>query len=98
MNAADLKTQLAELEKSVATLNDPEKTLKQVQIRNLQNQLDGMSLDDISKKLEEVPLPDLSEMDKQIKAAKDAEKAQADRVQALNSVFGIVTKAVGLVL
>lgn len=98
MTPEDLNQRIAEMKTVAAALFEPDKTLQQIQIRNLQNQIDGMALAELAAHLEQIALPDLAKIDEMIKEAQDAQKAQEDRVNALNSVFSIVSKAVGLVL
>ena len=57
-----------------------------------------MALSDIADKMATITTPTIADMDAKIKAAKDATAAQSMRVDAINSVIGLIKKGVGLVL
>lgn len=57
-----------------------------------------MTLSDLRQKLEQIQLPDLREIDKQIAAANDATTAHQTRVAAFDIAFGILKTTLGVIL
>ncbi len=98
MTRDELNQKIAALESAANTLQEPDRTLKSVEINTLKNQIDGMALSDIADKMATISTPTVAEMDKKIEAAKEATAAQNMRVDAINSVIGLIKKGVGLVL
>jgi hypothetical protein len=98
MTRDELNQKIAALESAASTLEEPDRTLTSVQINNLKNEIDGMALSDIADKMATITTPTIADMDAKIKAAKDATAAQSMRVDAINSVIGLIKKGVGLVL
>lgn len=98
MTRDELNQKIAALESAANTLQEPDRTLKTVEINTLKNQIDGMALSDIADKMATISTPTVAEMDKKIEAAKKATAAQNMRVDAINSVIGLIRKGVGLVL
>lgn len=98
MTRDELNQKIAALESAASTLKEPDRTLTSVKINNLKNEIDGMSLSDIADKMASISTPAIAEMDAKIKAAKDATAAQNMRVDAINSVLGLIQKGIGLAL
>lgn len=102
MTRDKLNQKIAALESAADTLQEPDRTLKTVEINTLKNQIDGLALSDIADKMATISTPTVAEIDKKIEAAKEAAKkataAQNMRVDAINSVIGLIRKGVGLVL
>ncbi|WP_323795169.1 hypothetical protein [Nisaea sp.] len=98
MTRDELNQKIASLESAAGSLDEPDRTLTTVKINNLKNEIDGMSLSDIADKMATIKTPTIADMDAKIKAAKDATAAQSMRVDAINSVIGLIKKGVGLVL
>ena len=98
MTRDELNQKIAALESAAGTLEEPDRSLTSVEINNLKNQIDGMALADIAAKMATITTPTVAEMDAKIKAAKDATAAQNMRVNAINSVIGLIKKGIGLVL
>tara|TARA_E500000305_G_scaffold40145_1_gene30697 strand:- start:843 stop:1139 length:297 start_codon:yes stop_codon:yes gene_type:complete len=98
MTRDELNQKIAALESAASTLEEPDRTLTNVEINNLKNQIDGMSLSKIADKMATISTPTIADMDAKIKAAKDATAAQSMRVDAINSVIGLIKKGIGLVL
>ena len=96
MTRDELNQKIAALESAASTLKEPDRTLKSVEINTLKNQIDGMALSDIADKMATITTPTVAEMDKKIEAAKEATAAQNMRVDAINSVIGLIKKGVGL--
>jgi len=57
-----------------------------------------MALSDNADKMTTTTTPTIADMDAKSKTAKDATAAQSMRVDAINSVIGLIKKGVGLVL
>jgi len=98
MTRDELNQKIAALENAASTLKEPDRTLISVKINDLKNEIDGMSLSDIADKMASISTPAIAEMDAKIKAAKDATAAQNMRVDAINSVMGLIQKGIGLAL
>lgn len=98
MTRDELNQKIAALENAADTLKEPDRTLTSVEINNLKNEIDGMSLSAIADKMATIETPTVTEMDAKIKAAQDATAAQSMRVDAINSVIGLIKKGIGLVL
>ena len=98
MTRDELNQKIAALESAADTLQEPDRTLKTVEINTLKNQIDGMALSDIADKMATISTPTVAEMGKKIEAAKKATAAQNMRVDAINSVIGLIKKGFGLVL
>ncbi|MEO9904030.1 MULTISPECIES: hypothetical protein [Alphaproteobacteria] len=98
MTRDELNQKIAALESAAGSLEEPDRTLTTVKINDLKNEIDGMSLSEIAAKMATINTPTIADMDKKIAAAKDATAAQSMRVDAINSVIGLIKKGVGLVL
>lgn len=98
MNIQELEAKIAQLMDAANGLTGPEKVLKRIEIRNLENDIDGAALDDITTRLNQIALPDLEKIDEKIAAAKNAMSAEAERAQAIGVALGILRTGLGLVL
>lgn len=98
MNIEELEAKISELMDAANGLTGPEKALKRIEIRNLENDIDGAVLDEIVQHLNRMALPDIQRIDVQIAAAKDATSAEAQRAEAIGVAIGILRTGLGLVL
>ena len=98
MDEAELKKQIAELEAVANTLTGIDQTLKLNQLDTLRIKLAPMALNKINALLQTMSPPDIADMKAKIASAKDAMKAQQERVQLFNQALGMITKGLGIVL
>jgi hypothetical protein len=66
MTQEELKAKIQELKDAAENLDEPDKTFKLIDVRNLDSQLAGMALEELRQKLEQIRLIDLREIDQQI--------------------------------
>ncbi|MBL6954339.1 MAG: hypothetical protein ISR50_17005 [Alphaproteobacteria bacterium] len=98
MTPEDLKTKIAELEAAAQGLGEPDKTFKLSDVAQLRIQLEGMALQDLTAKLNQMALPDIEAMNRKIADAKNATEDQQFRVDAFNTALNFIKTAVGIVL
>jgi len=98
MTREELDTKIQELTEAANGLEEPDRTFKLSDIDRLKIKLEGMALDELRQKMEQIQLPDLQKIDKQIAAAKDATKANQARVDGFNTAFAALKTAIGIVL
>ena len=98
MNVEELERKIGALMDAASRLTGPERVLKRIEIRNLENDIDGTATVDILDRLNRIELPDLQTIDRQIQAAKDATAAEARRAEAIGTAIGIIRTGLGLVL
>ncbi|MDP7548524.1 MAG: hypothetical protein QGF20_14640 [Alphaproteobacteria bacterium] len=98
MTPEDIKTKITELETAAQGLGEPEKTFKLNDVAQLRIQLEGMALQDLVAKLNQMALPDIEEMDRKIADARKATEDQQFRVDAFNTALGFIKTAVGIIL
>lgn len=97
MTIEQLEARIAELMRAANGLTGPERVLLRIEIRNLENEIDGAANDDILRRLNEVVLPDLQKIDAQIDTAKRAVTEDAKR-EAISVALRIIRTGLGLVL
>jgi hypothetical protein len=97
MNIEDLYAKITVLMNEADRLTGPERTLLRIEIRNLQNDIDGASNHDVLKRLNAIKLPDLREIDRQIEAAKSAASDAAKR-EAIGVALKVLRVGLGFVL
>ncbi|MBO6562451.1 MAG: hypothetical protein JJ959_18035 [Nisaea sp.] len=97
MNIEDLNAKITALMNEADRLTGPERALLRIEIRNLQNDIDGASNQDILKRLNAIKLPDLREIDQQIEAAKSAASDAAKR-EAIGVALKVLRVGLGFVL
>lgn len=98
MTRDELKTKINELKDVASSLAEPDKTFKLGEINQLEIELEGMALDEIRQKLDQISLPSVQEMDDLIDKAKKATEEHQSRVNAFNGAFSILKKALGIVI
>ncbi|MEQ8334524.1 hypothetical protein [Nisaea sp.] len=98
MNVEELERKIGELMDAASSLTGPERVLKRIEIRNLENDIDGLANADILDRLNRMELPHLETIDQKIQAAKDATAAEARRADAIGTAIGIIRTGLGLVL
>ncbi|MDH3597431.1 MAG: hypothetical protein OEU09_22315 [Rhodospirillales bacterium] len=98
MTREELEAEIQRLKHGAEGLDEPDKTFKLNDIAQLEIELQGMALADITAALRDITLPDLNEMKAQIDAAVDATKAHEQRVNAFNTAFGLLKTGLGIVL
>ncbi|WP_193181685.1 hypothetical protein [Nisaea sediminum] len=97
MNIEDLNAKITVLMNEADRLTGPERALLRIEIRNLQNDIDGASNQDILKRLNAVKFPDLREIDRQIEAARTAASDAAKR-EAIGVALKVLRVGLGFVL
>lgn len=97
MNIEELNAKISVLMNEANRLTGPERALLRIEIRNLQNDIDGASNQDILNRLGAVKLPDLREIDRQIEAAKTAASNEAKR-EAIGVALRVLRVGLGFVL
>lgn len=97
MNIEELDAKIAVLMNEANRLTGPERALLRIEIRNLQNDIDGASNQDILERLNAIKLPDLQKIDRQIEAAKTAASDAAKR-EAIGVALSVLRAGLGLVL
>jgi hypothetical protein len=98
MTRQELETKMNELKEAAKNLDEPDKTFSRNEIRRINMDIQGMALDEIRRKLDQIKLPTIEEMDEKIAAAKDATASMEVRVQAFNAGIRILKGALGFVL
>jgi hypothetical protein len=98
MTKEELETKIQELTEVANGLEEPEKTFKLADINTLKITLEGMALEELRKKMDQIQLPDLQEIDKQIAVAKAATEAHNIRVDAFNVAFELLKKGLDIVI
>ncbi len=98
MTKEELQNKIQELTEAANGLEEPDKTFALSDVDRLKIEVEGMALAEILQKLEQIKIPDLQEMDKQIKAAKDANNSATKRVDALNFALKLLKTGLGIVL
>ena len=96
MTREELETEIGRLKQGAEGLDEPDKTFKLNDIAQLEIELQGMALADVTAALRDITLPDLNEMKAQIDAAVDATSAHERRVNAFNTAYGLLTKGLRL--
>lgn len=98
MTKEELQNKIQELTDAANGLEEPDKTFALSDVDKLKIELEVMALADVLQKLEQIQIPDLQEMDKHIKAAKDATNIATQRVYALNFAIKVLKTGLGIVL
>jgi hypothetical protein len=98
MTRDELTAKIAALKSAAAGLKEPDKTFRLNDIAALEIELEGMALDELVARLNQMTLPDIQDMDRKIAAAQQANKDNQFRVDAFNTAFGILKTALGIVL
>jgi len=98
MTRKELDNKIRELTETADGLDEPDKTFKLNEVDRLKIEIEGMALQELRNKLEQIQLPDIEEMDEQIAAAKDATTAHKTRVDAFNAAIEILTAALNIAL
>lgn len=98
MTKEELLAHIEYLKKLATTLDEPDRTLKTVEIRTLENAVDGMSMQDIADKMGSIELPPLEEMDQKIEAARDAAEKEKAKIKTFETIINLVKPVLGLAL
>jgi uncharacterized protein YdgA (DUF945 family) len=98
MTRMELTTRINELTKTANSLDEPDKTFTLNEIDKMAIEIEGMALEELCRRLEQIQLPELREIDEQIAAAEDATKAHQSRVEALNIGIGILRTVIGIMV
>jgi len=97
MNIEELEAKISVLMNAANGLTGPERALLRIEIRNLQNDIDGAANQDILARLNAIKLPDLQKIDRQIEAARTA-TSENGRREAIDIALRVLRAGLGFVL
>ncbi|WP_420405438.1 hypothetical protein [Nisaea sp.] len=97
MTIEELEARISVLMNEANRLTGSERALLRIEIRNLQNEIDGAAIEDILERLNAIKLPDLQKIDRQIEAARTAASEEAKR-EAIGVALKVLRSGLGLVL
>lgn len=98
MTKEELESKIAELKVSAEDFSEPERTFKLSKINQLEIELQGMALSDITDLMAAIELPEIESMEQQIQAARDATKEQSERVEAFNKAYDFLKGALEIAI
>ncbi|MBN7818703.1 hypothetical protein [Bowmanella yangjiangensis] len=98
MNKQEILEKISQLEHSARKMNEPEKTFKLSDASKLKIAIEGMSISDIAQKIGSIDLPKIQEIEENISLAKQAKISHSQRVDAFNTVYGIIKDVIGLAI
>ena len=98
MNKSELLNKIDQLRDAAENFEGYEKFAAKDDISNLKIKVNSMIISDIANKMSSISLPEIEDMDDQIKLANDAIKSNESRVSAFNSAYGFLKNALGIVL
>jgi hypothetical protein len=91
MTEAELRAKIAELETAAEMLDGGAQAIALNKIDALKNELDGLALDALRARLQQMTLPDIQEMKAKIAAARKATETHNNRIKAINDVVAIIS-------
>jgi len=86
MTRAELTDAISKLETAIGSLNEPDKSLKRIELSTLKIQVQGMAIDEITIRLQRAPV-DLADIRSKIAAANDATNTHKERVAMIDGIF-----------
>jgi uncharacterized coiled-coil DUF342 family protein len=98
MTREELDAKIRELTEAANSLDVAERDEQLDEIDMLKIRIAGMALAEITRKLDQIQLPDLQKMDSQIQAAKDATKAYQGRVDAFKIAMNVLKTGIGILI
>ncbi len=87
MTKEEIEAKIEELKESADDFEEPDRTFSLGKINQLEIELQGMALSEITALMASIELPEIESMEQQIQAASDATKEQSERVEAFNNAF-----------
>ncbi len=98
MNKQELIGKITQLEQAANQMNEPDKTFKLTDVSTLKIAIEGMTISDVSQKMQNIELPKIQGMEDGIRLATQATSSHTQRVDAFNKVYGIIKGAIGLAI
>ncbi len=98
MTKEEIESKIEELKESADDFGEPERTFSLGKVNQLEIELQGMVLSEITALMGSIDLPEIESMEQQIQAANDATKEQSERVEAFKNAFDFLKGCLEIVL